>query len=256
MVKLIEVVGRRSDLTHAQFVKHLTTTHLEVVDRVPEFRSRVRRYMQNILYVEPSEIAPIKGLPISFNADSIIEVWCDSIADIRQAFTEPRYLQIIRPDELAFGDVPGAWGVTVNDTLVMERPGCADLIKLFIFLKRRDGISHPEFLSKWQDARDSQLMAAKTSRDRVGRFVENRVGQDAAESLPGMRVFDVVAEMWFNSVRHIAEFAADPNVIAATVGPQADFTDGTQTLFYVAEERPAAAEWLRRNQAVHERPRI
>ena len=73
MLKLIEVIGRRADLTHEYFLKHLSTTHLEVVDRVPEFRNRVRRYMQNHLFVDPAELGPIKGLPIASNTDSSIK---------------------------------------------------------------------------------------------------------------------------------------------------------------------------------------
>lgn len=249
MVKMIEVIGRRSDLTHAQFVRHLGTTHLDVVDRVPEFRNRVRRYGQNHLFIDSDEHVPIKGLPIFTDADAIIEVWWDSVADIGRAFEEPRYLEIIRPDELSFGDVPGAWGVTASDALVVERDGFAGLVKMFIFLMRRDGVSHSDFLTHWRDVRDSRLMATSAFRSLVGRFVENVVGQTPEESLPGMRSFDLVAELWFHSLQHVAKFCADPDIIAATVGTAADFTNRAQTRVYLAEENPAAALWLRKSQA-------
>ncbi|PYO39953.1 MAG: hypothetical protein DMD33_19240 [Gemmatimonadetes bacterium] len=249
MLKLIEVIGRRADLTHEYFLKHLSTTHLEVVDRVPEFRNRVRRYMQNHLFVDPAELGPIKGLPIASNTDSIIEVWWDSFADIRRAFEEPRYFEIIRPDELAFGDVAGAWGVTAQDTLVTERNGFAGLMKVFIFLKRSPGISHSEFLSRWRAARDSRLIAAPAFRSLVGRCIENVVAQDPANALPGARPFDLVAELWLDSLQHVAQFAADPDVIAAIAGAQTDYTDRAQSLIYVGKENPAAAEWLRGSQA-------
>ena len=177
MVKLIEVIGRRPDLTHAYFLKHLSTTHLEVVDRVPEFRNRVRQYVQNHLFVDPNELAAIHGLSISTNADGLIEVWWDRFSDIMGAFQEPRYLEIIRPDELAFGDVPGAWGVTTQETLVMERNGFSGLIKLFIFLKRSDRTPHAAFRSRWQAIREDQLSPATAFRAHVGRFVENWVSE-------------------------------------------------------------------------------
>jgi hypothetical protein len=248
MLKLIEVVPRRSDLTHSQFIEHLSTTHLEVVDRVPEFRNRVRNYMQNHLFVDPNELATINGIPICLNGDAIIEVWWDGIADILGAFQEPRYLEIIRPDELSFGDVPGAWGVTTNDIDVMKRDGFSGRIKCFLFFKRRDGISHSDFLCLWREARDGRLMPARAFRNRVRGFVENLVGQDPAESLPGMKAFDLVAEFWFDSLQDVAEFTADPDVIASTVGASAAYTNRAQTLVYVAEEQPAAAEWLRRGR--------
>ena len=249
MVKLLEVIGRRPDLTHAYFLKHLSTTHLEVVDRVPEFRNRVRRYMQNHLFVDPTELGSIKGLPIAVDTDSIIEVWWDSVADIRRSFEEPRYFEIIRPDELAFGDVAGAWGVTGQDTLVTERDGFAGLIKVFVFLKRSAGISHSEFLRRWRAARDSRLIAAPAFGSLVGRFVENVVAQDPADALPGAKPLDLIAELWLDSLQHVAQFAADPAVSGSIVGAQADYTDRAQSLIYVAKENPAAAAWLLRSQA-------
>jgi len=187
-------------------------------------------------------------LPIASNTDSLVEVWWDSVADIRRAFEEPRYMQIIRPDELSFGDVTGAWGVTARDSLVMERRGFAGPIKLFIFIKRSDDLTHSEFLDRWRDARDHGLMRAKMFHQFVGRFVDNEVTQDPAESLPGQKRFDLVAELWFDSLRHVGNFVADADVIAATVGEGADYTDRNQTLIYVAEEKPATAAWLRKSQ--------
>lgn len=247
-IKLIEVVGRRPDLTHAEFIKHLSTTHLEVVDRVPEFRDRVRQYMQNHLFVDSGDLPVIEGIPIAFSTDSVIEVWWDSVDDIRRSFEEPRYMEVVRPDELSFGDVAGAWGLTTHDTVVMERKNFTGLIKIFAFLKRSDGISHSEFLGRWRGAREGRLMAARAFRSHVGRFVENEVAQDPADRLPGMKDYDLVAELWFESLQQVAEFAADPDAIAAIVGTGADYTNRAQMLIYVAEEKPATAAWLRRSQ--------
>jgi len=205
--------------------------------------------MQNLLLVDWNERAHINGLPISFKMDGIIEVWWDSVADIRRAFEEPRFLQMLQPDMLAFGDVGGAWGVTTNEVTVLQRGGFAGLNTMFIFLKRSDGIDHAEFMSRWRDVRDRKLMTSETFRSHVGRFVENLVGQDPADSLSIARPFDLVAELSFDSLRHLVEFAADPSVITATVGAGADHTDRAQTLIYIGESQPASAEWFRRSQA-------
>jgi EthD domain len=246
MVKLIEVIGRRPDLTHAYFLKHLSTTHLEMVDRVPEFRDRVRRYTQNFLLVDPSELATIQGLTVSTNADALIEVWYDRFSDMVAAFQEPRYFEILRPDELAFGDVPGAWGVVTDEASVMERSGFAGLTKLFVFVKRTDGISHATFRMRWGEARSQRLMLANAFRTCIGRYVENWVSQDPAETLPNAKPYDLIAELWLDFVKDVAEFAADRDV-AAALGPGAgDYIDITQTRIYVAQESPASAEWLRK----------
>jgi quinohemoprotein ethanol dehydrogenase len=247
-IKLIELVGRRSDLTHLEFLEHLSTTHLKVVDRVPEFRDRVRQYMQNHLFVDPGDLSGIKDLRISFNADSIIEVWWDSVDDIRRAFDEPRYKAVVRPDELSFGDVAGAWGLTTHDTVVMDRKDLTGPMKIFVFLRRTDNISHSEFLRRWRNAPRHRLMAARAFRSYVGRFIENEVAQDPHDRLPGMKDYDLVAEMWFPSLQEIAKFAVDRDVVAALMQTGSGYTDKAQTLIYVAEEKPATAEWLRRSQ--------
>ena len=246
MVKLLEVIGRRADFTHEAFIEYQATTHLEVVEQVPEFLKPVRQYMQNHLLIDPGELAPIKGLPITSNTDSIIEVWYDNVDAIRQAFQEPRYFEILRPDELAFGDVEGVWGVTTNDFPVMERDGFSGHVKMFIFLKRKTGLTHAQFLAQWHDIRDQRLITAKIFRH-VGRFVENRNTQDPAERLPGMRDYDLVAELWFESPTTLTEFASDVEIAAIFL--KTDFADPGSTLIYVAEEKPETAEWLRRSQS-------
>jgi hypothetical protein len=37
--------------------------------------------------------------------DGVAELWFDSLEELARAFEEPRYLDIIRPDELKFVDV-------------------------------------------------------------------------------------------------------------------------------------------------------
>ena len=242
MVKLLEVIGRRADWTHEDFIRYQITNHLAAVERVPEFLRPVRRYMQNHLYIRAEELAPISGLPIATSTDSIIEVWYDDVDAIRRAFQEPRYYEILRPDELAFGDVAGAWGVATTDSIVIDRPGFGGLVKLFVFLKRRAGASHDDFLARWATARDRWLTS-----ERVGRLVENRVGQDPADRLPGMRDYDLVAELWFESIADVAALAAEPGAAAALTGD--GFADPASTLIYLGREKPEAAAWLARAQA-------
>ena len=246
MVKLLEVVGRRADFTHEAFLKYLATTHLEVVERVPEFLRPVQQYMQNHLFIDPGELASIKGLPITSNTDSIIEVWYDSVDAFKQAFQEPRYLEILRPDELAFGDVEGVWGVVTDDYPVMERDGFTGHIKMFIFLKRKTRLTHSQFMARWHEIRDQKLIAAGAFRH-VGRIVENRIKQDPADRLPGMKDYDLVAELWFESLAALTAFASDAEI--ATVFLETDFAEPGDTLIYIAEEKPESAEWLRRSQS-------
>src|SRR5258708_22967489 len=243
MVKLLEVIGRRPDFTHEKFLEHQLTTHLEVVGRVPEFFKPVRRYMQNHLIVDAAQLAPIQGLPICVTTDSIIEVWYDAMADIHKALQEPRYYEMIRTDELAFGDVAGAGGVATHESTIVERPGKSGRIKLFVFLKRKDGVSHQDFALQWRELRDRRFLPAKAFHA-VLRMDENWVTQDPAELLPGMKAYDVVVELWLESHRDAALFAADADVVGTLMGRESSYGDPAGTLIYLGEEQPAVAEWL------------
>jgi hypothetical protein len=245
MVKVVMVVPRRADLTHAAFIAHLSTKHLAVVDEVPEFRDRVRAYMQNHLILEPARLGVPGDFPLHVNADAIMEIVFDNVAAIQQAFQEPRYLEIIRPDELAFGDVAGAWGLTTDEVPIAGNERFRGHAKLFIFLKRRTGLSHGDFMSLWSELRDRGVMASPEFHH-VGRLVENRVKQDPAERLPGMQDYDVVAELWFESHPILVQFATR---VQLPVLLRADMLDTAYTRVYVAEEKPESAQWLRRSQA-------
>jgi len=52
-------------------------------------------------------VAGAPPLGVAGAYDGVAELWFDSAEEIERAFEEPRYLEIIRPDELKFVDVPG-----------------------------------------------------------------------------------------------------------------------------------------------------
>jgi hypothetical protein len=245
MVKLLMVIPRRADITHEAFLTHLSTEHLKVVDRVPGFRRRVRRYIQNHLFVAPEEVNLLSGLPIRIDADGLIEVWYDSVDAIKQAFGEPGYLQVIRPDEHTFGNVSAAWGVLADDEVILQKVEFDGHIKLFVFLMRKPGQGYGQFLAAWQQVRQTELTVNPTFRAHVGCLVENWVRQDPANSLPGMNRYDLVIEMWFESLSSASQLTADPGVRAAfsMVGTASD----RQCVAYAAVDYPAAEAWSQRS---------
>lgn len=100
MVKLIICATRRSDITHEEFDSYWRERHAPLLKSVAEFARYVRKYVQCHL---------VKGTPpfgIAGSYDGVAELWFDSAEDAARAFSEPRYLEIIRADELKFVD-PG-----------------------------------------------------------------------------------------------------------------------------------------------------
>ena len=99
MIKLAICVVRKAAMTHEEFSAYWRNNHGPLVKSVPEFTRHVRKYVQ----------CHLAGNTIPFGAsgsyDGIAELWFDSVEEMEKAFSEPRYLEIIRPDELKFADL-------------------------------------------------------------------------------------------------------------------------------------------------------
>ena len=102
MVKLIACLKRKPGLTRSEFSRHWRETHGPLVKSVPEFMRHVRKYVQCHI---ASDSAPL-GATSEF--DGVAELWFDNAAAIKTAFDEPRYLEVIRPDEEKFIDLAGS----------------------------------------------------------------------------------------------------------------------------------------------------
>lgn len=99
MIKLIVCAVRRHDLTHEQFDAYWRESHGPLVRSVTEFTRHVRRYVQAHIAQADVPLAQPGGY------DGIAELWFDDVDALNRAFAEPRYLEVIRPDELKFVDL-------------------------------------------------------------------------------------------------------------------------------------------------------
>ena len=98
MIKLVICASRRSDISSQEFDAYWRDRHGPLVKSVSEFARHVRRYVQCHLV---DQAVPF-GIPGAY--DGVAELWFDSIEDAARAFREPKYLEIIRADELKFVD--------------------------------------------------------------------------------------------------------------------------------------------------------
>jgi uncharacterized protein (TIGR02118 family) len=99
MVKLIVCAKRKLGTSHEEFARYWRENHGPLVISVPEFIRHVRRYVQCHIV---SNSAPLGA---SSDYDGVAELWFDSVDELDEAFNEPRYLEIIRADELKFADL-------------------------------------------------------------------------------------------------------------------------------------------------------
>lgn len=99
MIKFTILLVRKPSLTHAQFVDHHRDVHAELFMSVPVVKATVRRYVQqHTLPVELPGMPPVKY-------DGMTELWFDNVEAIGRLFSDPEYLERIRPDEASFLDL-------------------------------------------------------------------------------------------------------------------------------------------------------
>jgi len=113
MVKLIICAVRQSGMSHEEFGKYWREKHGPLVKSVTEFSRHVRRYVQ--CHLAKSDV-PF-GTPGDY--DGVAELWFDSVDSAAAAFAEPRYLEIIRPDEQTFLDLQKCISFVTEETQVI-----------------------------------------------------------------------------------------------------------------------------------------
>ena len=117
MVKFIAGIKRKPGMTAREFHRYWREAHAPLVQSVPEFFGYVRKYVQSHA-VERSS-GTLAGFDIA-TFDGIVELWFDSIEDAEKAFTAPRYLELIRPDEKKFIDLSSAKVVIAEEVAIYE----------------------------------------------------------------------------------------------------------------------------------------
>ncbi len=101
MVKLTICVVRKPGMSHEEFDTYWRDVHGPLVKSVNEFTRHIRRYVQC------HGIASNIPLGSGGQYDGIAELWFDNVESIERAFNEPRYLEVIKPDEKKFVDLEG-----------------------------------------------------------------------------------------------------------------------------------------------------
>lgn len=232
MTKVIEVYGRKQGFTREAFLAYQTGEHMKAAGSVPEFSGRIRSAVKNTIYVEEDALALPKSHPACIRGkDSVVELWFDDPASAVAAFREPRYLEVVRPDEAAFSEVDEGWSLLCRERVLIEEVCFAGREKVFLFLRRRDAAS---FEKAWEEYWPVFLDAVWGGG--TGRIAEN-TGVPGA-GLDNAGAFDFALELWFDDVETAIATAAGEGVQALLSGQAAGLFDkGAGSVLYLARER-------------------
>ena len=99
-IKFIGLSRRSAEFaTREDWIRYWVDVHGPLAHGIPEFTRYYGRYVHN--YVLPSDVGS-RGRDPEY--DGIVEEWLDSVEAFAQCLSEPKYLELVRPDELVFVD--------------------------------------------------------------------------------------------------------------------------------------------------------
>ncbi len=113
MIKFTILLRKRSELTQEEFVQYHKTKHAPLFKSLPEVQQYVRKYVQG--HTLP---VALPGMPPP-TYDGTTELWFDDADAIAKVFASPRYMEIIRPDEEKFIDLPGCGFLVCTEAQVI-----------------------------------------------------------------------------------------------------------------------------------------
>lgn len=194
-VKLIEVYGRKAGWSREQFFAYQRGRHMEVTALVPEFCGKIRGACQNTILLsdELENWDPIRVFCTHDGKDTIVELYFDTADHALEAFHEPRYLELVRPDEESFSDVENGWSMLTEEEVLCDS-GVEGHRKLFLFLKL--GKDNAE-------ARHNLQHKIKNipGMEKSVKITENRAL--SGTQLENAGDFDVMLTFWFQSLEDL-----------------------------------------------------
>jgi hypothetical protein len=115
-VKFIGLSRRAASFeTREDWIGYWIDVHGPLAHGIPEFTRYYGRYVHN--YVLPSGIGPGGPAP---EFDGIVEEWLESVDAFAQCLAEPKYLEIVRPDETTFVDFARSHMLVTEEHVVYE----------------------------------------------------------------------------------------------------------------------------------------
>lgn len=212
MIKLVYVISRRPEMTHAAFADYWLNRHGPLVASRAK-TLRLKKYVQSHLFDHPSNegMRAVRGMLPA--VDGITEVWWDSVEDFQAAYATPEGQAAgaaLAEDEAKFIDFSRSAVFMTEEHTIFDHAGGADLgpeaLKVTYLLARRDGMTREQCHGTWL-ADHGPLVASFAGPLHMARYVQSHtIAPDLGGETRGYEpALDGITEVW---VRSEAELAA------------------------------------------------
>lgn len=241
MIKLAVLLKRRKDLSFEEFDRYWDGTHGDLVVGIPEFTRHVHRYSQAHL-IDPT----YNGEGMAWKRadfDGIAEVWFESIEAMTTAFNEPRFIEIVGPDDEKFIDRDATAILVTREFEKIPLHG-SPTIKLSVAIKRRAGMSFDDYDRYWNVQHAEIVTGVPEFTRHVRRYVQSHLvteytGAGDTSKLTsqwGQAAFDGIAELWFDSIADMVTAFNEPKFLETIAPDDEKFVDPAGTQLFTLRE--------------------
>ncbi len=207
MIKLVCFFRRKPGMSVADFHAHWLGSHGPLIANTPELAQHLVRYEQN--HRLPSDYERDANGP---GFDGATVQWLESIESFYGFVREPKYAELIAPDEATFLDRESITLLfTEDDDVKIEgRRGDAE-VKLLALLKRKQGITAADFHRHWAGAHASIFAdTPEIARHILAYHQSHRLEKDYERDAQGPPGFDGLAEQWYTELSDFQQMVREP----------------------------------------------
>ena len=241
MIKLAVMLRRKPGMSIQAFGQYWDGPHGDLVVGIPEFTRHVRRYSQSHL-VDPS----YEGAGMDWQTaaiDGIAEVWFDDTDAMTAAFNEPRFVELVGPDDAEFLDGDAVSVLVTREIEKIPLTG-SPAVKLSVAIKRPDGMSFDDFDTYWNTTHAEIVTSVPEFTRHVRRYVQSHVIQEYTGAGDTSKLtnqwrfapFDGIAELWFDGAAEVVQAFNEPAFIAKVAPDDKNFVDQAGTRLVIVQE--------------------
>jgi hypothetical protein len=165
MIKFIGFAKRNPSWTRDDFLSYWYQQHGPRCVSARGFIQHVRKYVQ---------YHPIPSFTDD-GWDAVAELWFHDTNEVRAAFNEPDYLNLIRADELKMSRLDSVNALATSESTVWADNGGPWGLQLFSFIKRRPELSREAFDDVWATVHGPMVAGHSRVRSLVRRYLQNRL---------------------------------------------------------------------------------
>ena len=233
MIKLVCFFRRKRGMSVADFHVHWRESHGPLIADTPELAKHLVRYEQNHRLISDYE-RDTNG-PAGFDGATV--QWLESMAGFHGFVREPKYAELIAPDEATFLDRESITLLfTEDDDVKIEGRREDANVKLLALLKRKPGITAAEFHRHWSGSHASIFKnTPQVARHIIAYQQSHRLEKDYERDASGSAGFDGLAEQWYANLSEFQQMVAEPLYADSVPADEERFVDRPAIEFLLSQ---------------------